>query len=269
MTSFLAQAQKDKAEKVGWKLGMQLYSFHKFTYQEAIEKTHSLGLKYAEIYFGQPLGMGQDGVMDYNMDEAIRKRVLNYARSNDIKIMAGGVVSPKNEEEWRQLFEFAKAMKIELITCEPAYEDLKMVDELANKYKIDIAIHNHPEPSLYWNPDLFMEHVKGLSKRVGACVDIGHWKRMGIDPVDGLKKIEGRVKSLHFKDVMGGKAGIDSQHDVIWGQGVVDIEGVMKELKRQKFKGLISIEYEYNVENSLPDIETSIRYFMMKVDKIF
>lgn len=254
-------ARKTDAEKAGWKLGIQSYTFHKFTFEQAVDKANQLGLKYMEVYYGQPLGKSIEGKMDFRMSKADRQKVLAYAKSKDVKIIASGVIVCKEEAEWKQLFEFASAMGIQIITCEPDYKHLKLVDQLANQYKIDVAIHNHPKPSAYWNPDMFLEAVKGLSTRIGACADVGHWERMGIDPVEAIRKIEGRVKSLHFKDVKEKKAGEAEQHDVIWGTGVCNNEGILRELKRQNFKGLFSIEYEYNWDNSLPDIRQCIDYF--------
>lgn len=262
-------AKPNKAEKAGWKLGIQTYTFHKFSFQEAVDKAKLLDLKYVEVYYGQPLGKDIEGTMDFRMDEATQKKVLAYAKSKGIKIIASGVVICKDEAEWKQLFEFASAMDIKIITCEPEYKHLKYVDELANQYKIDVAIHNHPKPSNYWNPEMFLEAVKGLSPRIGACADVGHWKRMGINPVAALTMIEGRVKSLHFKDVKEKVEGETEQHDVIWGTGVCDVDGILKELKRQNFKGLFSIEYEYNWENSVPDIKECISYFNTKTDQLF
>ncbi|SHG01607.1 Xylose isomerase-like TIM barrel, partial [Mariniphaga anaerophila] len=138
----------------------------------------------------------------------------------------------------------------------------------ANKYKIDVAIHNHPKPSNYWNPDMFMEAVDGLSNRIGACTDVGHWARMGLDPVKCLQKISGRVKSLHFKDIKEEVAGEEERHDVIWGTGSLDMEGMLLELKKQNFKGVFSIEYEYNWDNSVPDIKKCISYFNETVDEL-
>ena len=51
------------------------------------------------------------------------------------------------------------------------------------------------------------------------------------------------------------------QHDVIWGKGILDVKGMLQELKRQNFKGYFSIEYEYNWENSVPDIKQCVAYF--------
>ena len=262
-------ATNNKAKKAGWKLGVQSYTFHKFNFQQAIDKIHELGLNYVEVYYGQPLGDGIGGTMDFRMDKATQKKVLAYAKSKNVKIIASGVVNCKDNAEWKQLFEFAKAMGIRIITCEPEYEHLKYIDQLANEYNIDVAIHNHPKPSLYWHPDLFLNAVEGLSDRIGACPDVGHWKRMGVDPIEGLKKYEGRVKSLHLKDIKEKEAGEAEQHDVIWGTGVCNIDEILEELKRQKFEGLISIEYEYNWENSVPDIRKCITYFNELVDELF
>jgi sugar phosphate isomerase/epimerase len=263
-----SSAQKTKAEKAGWKIGLQAYTLHKFSFEEAVDKAHELGLKYIEVYYGQPLGKDIDGKMDFRMPKTDQQKVLAYAKSKGVKIIASGVIICKDEAEWKQLFEFASAMGIEIITCEPEYRHLKYVDQLANQYKIDVAIHNHPKPSAYWNPDQFLEAVKGLSSRIGACADVGHWKRMGIDPVEAIQKYGSRLKSLHFKDVKEKVDGEAEQHDVIWGTGVCNDEGILKELKKQKFKGLFSIEYEYNWDNSLPDIRQCIEYFNKTTNKL-
>jgi len=262
-------AQQSKSEKAGWLLGVQSYTFHKFTYQEAIDKVAQMGLHYVEVYYGQTLGKDIEGTMDFRMDKATQEKVLAYAKSKGVKIMASGVVTLENKAEWKEVFEFAKAMGIEIITCEPDYEHLEYVDQLANQYNIDVAIHNHPKPSAYWNPELFLNAVDGLSERIGACADVGHWKRMGVDPIEALKKYEGRLKSLHIKDIKEKEEGEAEQHDVIWGTGVCDVEGILSELKRQNFTGLFSIEYEHNWENSVPDIQQCIQYFNKQVEVLF
>ena len=254
-------AQTTSAEKAGWDLGVQSYTFHKFSFQQAVDKAQQLGLKYMEVYYGQVLGSDIEGKMDFKMGKDKQEKVLAYAKSKGVKIVASGVVVCKDEAEWKQLFEFASAMGIEIITCEPDYKHLKYVDQLANQYRIDVAIHNHPKPSAYWNPDLFLDAVKDLSPRIGGCADVGHWKRMGVDPVEALKKYGSRLKSLHFKDIKAKAEGEAEQHDVIWGTGICNVEAMLKELKRQKFKGLFSIEYEHNWDNSVPDIKESIAYF--------
>jgi sugar phosphate isomerase/epimerase len=259
-------AQQSKAERAGWLLGTQSYTFHKFTFVETLDKMQHLGLKYVEVYFGQKLGDGFEGNMDFNMNAKTQTKLLNLVKSKGITIMGCGVVICSSEVEWRRLFDFAKAMGIKVITSEPAASDLDLVEKLADQYNIDVAFHNHPQPSPYWNPDLLLTALKGRSNHLGSCADVGHWKRMGIDPVEALKKLEGRIRILHFKDVGEGGA---TAHDVIWGQGVCNVEGMLKELKRQHFKGVFSIEYEYNEDNPVPDMAQCITNFQKITNKLF
>ena len=44
---------------------------------------------------------------------------------------------------------------------------------------------------------------------------------------------------------------------------------MLKELKKQGFKGVFSIEYEYNWENSVPDIKKCVNYFNEATNEIF
>jgi len=241
---------------IPWKTGAQSYTFHKFTFVETLDKLETLGLQYVEVYYGQRLGEGfGEQRMDFRMDKATQAKVLEAARAKNVKIFASGVVICENEQEWEELFRFAKGMNISLITCEPKPEHLDFVEKLADRYKIDVAIHNHPQPSNYWHPDMVMKALKGRSKRMGVCADVGHWKREGIDPVEGLEQVADRLKSLHFKDIKAPEEGEAEQHDVIWGTGVCDVPAMLRVLKNIRFSGLMSIEYEFNWENSVPDIK--------------
>ena len=73
---------------------------------------------------------------------------------------------------------------------------------------------------------------------------------------------------MHIKDIAPKKAGEKEQHDVIWGTGILDVKEMLKELKSQNFKGVFSIEYEYNWENSVPDIKECIQYFNKTANEI-
>jgi sugar phosphate isomerase/epimerase len=48
--------------------------------------------------------------------------------------------------------------------------------------------------------------------------------------------------------------------DTIYGTGVSDVKGMLDELKRQGFKGNISIEYENNWDHSVPDVAQCIGF---------
>jgi L-ribulose-5-phosphate 3-epimerase UlaE len=69
-------------------------------------------------------------------------------------------------------------------------------------------------------------------------------------------------------DIAAKKEGIAEQQDVIWGKGILDVKGMLLELKRQDVKGVLCIEYEYNWDNSVPDINESIKYFNQLADLV-
>ena len=254
-----AQSVKELPEtKLGWKVGVQSYTFKEFTFREALDKIDSCGAKYIECYSSMRVGGGVEGTMDFNMSAAAKKTVKSWLAKKGLKIVNYGVVKYDTEEDWLKLFKFAKEMGIETFTAEPDPKFMAYLSKLCDQFKINIAIHNHPEPSFYWNPDVVLATIKGHSNRIGACADIGHWLRSGLDPVECLKKLDGHVLAMHMKDLT--EKGNKKAHDVIWGQGQSNISGVVAELKRQNFKGMISAEYEYNWSNSVPDVTASIKY---------
>jgi sugar phosphate isomerase/epimerase len=249
------------AEKLGWRLGCQAYSFNRFTFYEAVEKIASLGLHYVEMYPGQTLSQEKPDVRtNESMSADVRKALLSRLADADVKLVCYGVCGlPNDEEACRRTFDFAKDMGIETIVSEPPFEAFDVIEKLCDEYRINVALHNHPEPSRYWNPDTVLQQCKGRSKRIGACADTGHWMRSGIDPLDAVKKLEGRIISFHFKDL--NKYGRQGAHDVPWGTGKANVRAILKEVRRQGLEAVFSIEYEHNWLESLPEIAQCVEYF--------
>ena len=239
----------------GWRLGVQTWSFNRFTLFEAIDKTRSLGLSGIQAFPGQTVSKEIDAKFDEHLSSEQKAEVKAKLNNAGISIFAYGVVGiSENEAAARKLFEFAGEMGIETIVSEPKPEQFELIDKLCQEYKIKLAIHNHPKPSYYWNPDTVLEMCKGRSKWIGACTDVGHWVRSALDPVECLKKLEGRIHDVHIKE-------IDNGHDVVWGTGQGRMRGVLEELHQQGYKGTFSIEYEYNWDNNVPEIRQSAAYF--------
>jgi sugar phosphate isomerase/epimerase len=256
-----ANAESKDTKEPEWKVAVQTWSFNRYMFYDAIEKAESIGLKYMEAFPGQRLSKekARYGMLPNQLPPEQEKEVKQKLKDAGIKLINYGVVNLANDEaKAREYFEFAKMMGIETIVSEPEPEAMEMLDRLCNEYKIKLAIHNHPKPSRYWHPEKVLQVCKGRSKWIGACADTGHWIRSGIDPVAGVKMLEGRLISLHLKDINKGEG---KEHDVIWGTGKSDIKAILVELKRQDFKGVFSIEYEYNWHNSVPDIRQCVEYF--------
>ena len=241
-----------------WPLAVQAWTFNNLTFYEAVERTAALGVKYIEAYPGQQIGGGIAGALNPDLDAATRRKVLDKLKASGVKLVNYGVANAGDEAGWRRLFDFAKAMGIKTIVAEPGAAQLDMIDRLCTQYAINMAIHNHPKDSPYWNPDSVLAAVKERSRRLGACADTGHWLRSGLDPVACLKKLEGRIICLHFKDL---SWRADNAYDVPWGTGVSQVPVMLAELKRQKFTGVFAVEYEHNTPELMSNVARCIAYF--------
>ena len=264
------------ADELGWQMAIHAYTFRKFCIFECIEKTAGLGLNYMSLSGSVNLG-GANSVSTTQISGEQAAAIQKEVAAKGIKLVNIGVVKlPPEEAESRKVFEFAKKMGIDTLVAEPEPAALDTVEKLCKEYNIKVAIHNHPKPSHYWNPDTVLEAVKGRTPLMGSCADTGHWLRSGLDPVECLKKLDGRVICLHFKDLvpeeskaLSAAAASDKQkksesknmHDVPWGTGVGNVKAQMAELKRQHFHGAFCVEYEYNWDNSVPEIAECVKFF--------
>lgn len=261
-----SRSDKTNVDDNKLKLSIQSYTFNRFTLVDAINKAHDLGIQYMEVYPKQKLGGEYGDVMfDYNLSSEHRNGIKEYAESKDVKLVATGVLVPQRNE-WENVFSFASEMGMDYISAEPNREDWDLVESLSERYKIKVATHNHPSEKSYWQPEELLKYIESRSALLGSNCDIGHFKRMGLDPLESVKKLEGRLISLHFKDLAPKENGYE---DVVWGLGVLDLENILKELKRQKYNGYITIEYEAEWDDNVSSIEKSIDYFNQLVSEIY
>ena len=246
------------AEKLGWRLGCGSWTFHVYPLFEAIDKTAALGLKYFESGPCPKLSKAEPNVaFDEDSPARVRQAVKNKLADSGLKFVSYGMIS-YTKDLTRKTFDFAKEMGAEMILSEPHAEQFDTLDKLCEEYDLKLAIHDHPKPTRYWNPDFVLKVCRDRSHRIGACCDTGHWLRSGLNPVECLKKLEGRIISFHFKDL--NKPGNDA-HDVPWGTGVCDVPAMLAEVHRQGVKAPFFVEYEYHWETSMPEIAQSIEYF--------
>ena len=260
------------ADQLGWQLAVHSYTFQKFSIYDAIDKTASVGAKYMSVSGG--VNLEENGKIKRVETPALSDadfaaiQARMKAKGINPKFVNMGVVKPTADEaQSRKIFEAAKRFGIEVLVAEPeAYNKMEelpkvmdVVEKLAKEYNIKVGIHNHPGPqNFYWKPETVLAAVKGRSPLLGACADVGHYARSGLDPVECLKKLEGRVIALHFKDL---NEKSPRAHDVPWGTGICNARGMMAELKRQGFKGAFCVEYEYNWDNACPEIAECVKFF--------
>jgi sugar phosphate isomerase/epimerase len=246
------------AEKLGWQMAIHQRTFMNSTVYEAMDKTAALGLKYMSLSAAVKLPDVKSAVATANLTDAQISAIKEHLAAKGLTLVNAYVPFPANEAKCRKEFEFAKKMGIDLLVGEPEPDALDTVEKLCKEYNIKVAIHDHPQPSHYWNPETVLAAIKGRGPLMGACADTGHWQRSGLDPVQCLKTLRGHVMVLHFKDLTErDKKG----HDVPWGTGVGNCTGMMEELQRQGFHGAFCVEYEYPFDSSMTELIQCVKFF--------
>jgi sugar phosphate isomerase/epimerase len=255
----------NKGSTAGFKLGVQMWTFRMFSFSDALNKVDSSGIKNIEAFIGQNLGGGMPGKYGLDMSAETLAKLKALLSKHGIQAVAMGVIVPKNKAEWIKTFELAKNLGMSYITAEPIKTQWDMVDSLAGVYGIPVAIHDHPKPNMYWSPDSVLAAIQGHT-HIGSCADVGHWARNGLNPVDCLKKLEGHIIGVHLKDIV--QFNNPKANDTVVSKGVVDFPGVLAELKRQSFKGMLSIEHESNWYHNLPDVIFTKNYYDSLIQKL-
>jgi len=233
--------------KLGWKVAIQCWTYNQQTFFDALDSIQSLGVHYVEMLSYQTVSKDIPQKSGSEMDKDCIEKVKAKLKETGISAIAIWVDPfPKDEENIRKLFAWAKEMGIETITTEPDPDNkiaMELTARLCKEYKLKIAVHNHPKKSdndsyKFWDPDFALNMVKPYSSQIGMCTDVGHWYRSRLNPLDCLKKVDGYINSVHFKDLN------EQMQDVPLGKGILDASTLLTELKRQKFKGVLTLEYE-------------------------
>lgn len=238
----------------GLKMGMQSYSLRAYNFKEALRHTKELGLKYWESSTGHiPLSTLPKNIAEHKagLDET------------GIRLMAYGVIDfDANESAARLRFDFAKAYGLNSLSANPKKnkQTFDLLDKLVAEYDIPIAIHNHGPHALYSKISDVANMVKDRHPKIGACVDTGHYLRSDENPVEALEQLGDRLYGVHLKDVRTDESkGKRRKIFTIVGQGDLDLLGCLRVLKRLNYQGCLSLEYEENEKNPLPDIAASLQ----------
>lgn len=249
-------------EKLGWKLGIEAYTFHKYTFFETIEKTAQLGLPFIGGLNFQKVSKEIPKNFDpaLNDDELLTIRLKLEAHG--LRLLTFFIQNiPNDEAGCRRIFEFGRKMGVETFLSEPKLEALPLIDRFCQEYGINVALHNHAQKASpnYWNPEGVLKACEGRSARIGACADIGYWLRSGIDPIAGARLLGSRLLIVQMHDLDSVAA---DGHDVPWGTGVGKSTEFFRELHRLGIKpAMIGLEYSYDWLESMPRVAECIQFF--------
>jgi L-ribulose-5-phosphate 3-epimerase len=250
-----------------WKFGVALWTFHTFNFPEALDKVDSAGVAYIEPNTFHKAGPELKDSLILQLSTDGIEKLKSLISKKGLKIESIYIVGDSTIQSWKKQFDIAKQFGVKYVTTEPPLNMWDSIDSLAGAYGIKVAIHEHWKgKSHYWNPDTVLMAIKG-HPNFGACADLGHWPKSGIDPLEAVKKLSGHIFIVHLKDIAAFND--PTLKDVPVGTGIVKFPAIFEELKKQNFKGYIYIERDAEDQPSnLPSVIQTVKYYNEQVDKL-
>ena len=244
------QAAAPKVQEDLFKLGIAGYSFVHFKLDQALEMMRKVDVRYLCI---------KDFHLPFNStDEQIAAFHATLKASN-VTGYAVGPIYMKTTQEIDNGFEYAKRVGVKLIVGVPNEELLPYIDKKVKEYDMRYAIHIHgPDIKLWPNASSVINAVKNLDPRMGLCFDMGHDARFGDDPIADLKKYADRIFDIHLKNVT---AASKEGKTCELGRGIIDVPAFVAMLRKIKYSGSCSLEYETDMKDPLAGIAESVGYF--------
>jgi sugar phosphate isomerase/epimerase len=249
-----------------FRLGIAGFTFCKFTLDQSLVMMKNVDAHYLCIKdFHLPLKSTAGEIAAFH-EKCKRFGVTGYGV---------GPIYMGSEEEVNAAFAYAKLVGVKTLVGVPfkmvekkrtaSPELLKLVNAKVQEDDIKYAIHNHgPDmPELFPNAESAIELIKDLDKRVGLCLDIGHQFRDGKDPVKAITDFADRIHDIHIKNVTEATrkgSGIELP------RGAIDFPAVVRALRKIKYSGVCSLEYEKDMSDPLLGIAESIGYFRGVMD---
>jgi sugar phosphate isomerase/epimerase len=165
----------------------------------------------------------------------IRKRLANSGMV--CPACAGGVGDAvKASREAEAFYHTTRLLEAPLIAGHFASEAIPVMEKLCARYGVYAAFENGDEKDIAE----IQGAIQGSNEWIGVNLDTGNLAAHGGDPVKAARTLGQRIMHVHFKDVP-----VVGSHDcVALGAGIVDVAGVVRELKAAGYEGWLSIEIE-------------------------
>jgi sugar phosphate isomerase/epimerase len=178
-----------------------------------------------------------------SLDKAKEYRKKYEDAGIKIMIMKVDGIDTFSDEEIDYMFNLAKTVGANAISCEIPLSHTKRLGEFGLKHKMMIGYHGHTnvtDPEAFGKPESW-EAAMSYSKYNGINLDIGHFLAANnTSPIAFMQKYHDRITHIHVKD--------RSMHNgpaVPWGTGETPIKDVLKTMQKEKyhFAGMIEMEH--------------------------
>ena len=269
-----AQSAVNQPQRIGgFVVAGHAWTWGKGTIFEAIDATKAAGCDALEVFLmGQKISAETgDIVLDETTPDDVLDKLKAKCASAGVRLLNAYIGQnqwkriAQNEAQLRPFFELGRKLGLTGFTGEPAEAQWDMVERLVREFDLTFGIHNHAKgfeaeylggPYRYWDPRVTAGLLKDRDDRMGLCLDTGHAARSGLDVLEVTRACAGRILSVHLKDVMRVKL-----HDVPYGHGMVNIPDTLNELRKQKIRSHIALEYEwFESPTFATDVKTLVEF---------
>ena len=150
---------------------------------------------------------------------------------------AGGIADPAEDPyACEEAFQVACLLGAPVIAGHVAASTIGRLGEVCARYGVRVGFENGGEK----DAGEILAAMRGSGDWVGAAIDTGNMAVQGGDPVRAIRQLGAQIIHVHFKDV----PAVGAHDCVALGAGIVDVKGVIRELKACGYDGWLSIEVE-------------------------
>ncbi|MCQ2143398.1 MAG: sugar phosphate isomerase/epimerase [Bacteroidales bacterium] len=248
--------EKHPSEDV--KIGVAGYTFLRFSIDETLASLQKMGVHYLSIKdFWLPLSATEEQMA------AFKEKCASY----DVDPYILGPIYMHSEAEVDRAFAYTERFGLKMFIGVPDYDLLDYVIAKVKETGIRVAIHTHgPDGAAFPDIRTVVEKVGDPSLGVGCCMDLGHTIRMGYNVAKDIKKYSKWIYDIHIKDET---AADKSGGTWEMGRGIMDFKAIIKALKKVKYDGVVSLEFEK--DNTAPQngVAESIGYLRGVIDSCY
>ena len=249
-------------EKLGWRLGIEAYTFHKYTLFEAIEKTAQLGLPFMG---GPEFPAGEQGHPQEPRAGPFRRRAApDPAEARRCRGAAADLLHPRHPRRRSRLPAHLR------VRAEARHRDLHERAEAggAGHDREILRPLRPPGGPAQPRPEGLSpllesrRHPEGMPGPQSASRRLrgpGLLDARGPGSDRGVRQLKDRLLTVQMHDLHERSA---EGHDVPWGTGAGQTESLLREIHRLGIRPtMFGLEYSSNWLGSMPEIARCIEFF--------
>ncbi|MGL5624488.1 sugar phosphate isomerase/epimerase family protein [Cetobacterium sp.] len=255
-------------------------------FEKEVEVIKKLGMKYIELR-----SVNGTNISDLSIEKV--NDIKKYLQNKNIKISC--IASPigkinideidfenKFEEhlkKFKHVLDISQILKVKYIRVfsfflkkeqKEKYKDLileKMKSFIKEISELDIILLHENEKGIYGDDiESSLKLIEEIdSEKFRLIFDPANFIQVGISPLKAYEKLKKFVEYVHLKD-----ANFSSQENVLIGTGDGEILELLKELKKEKYEGFLSLEphlINFSVLQSLEQEDVNERKVQFKDGK--